>query len=370
MIRVGLIFNHAEIIGGGEISFIDLADEIRNFGVEPVGIVPGVGGVRARLNALGIQTAEAAWPPIGVRSLVDMPRHIHSAAILFRKLGLNLVHANGARCMLYAGPAARRLPIPCVWHVRVLDRDRLLDRIRAWYASAIIVNSGAVAATLKPCVSSSRKIELVYNGLDLENINLIKPLDLSHEFGLPDAPVVLAAGRFSPWKGFEDLIRACAILKKKSIAFTCLLVGKAMPEENDCEVQLKKQARQLGLANVLFAGWREDVPAIMKSSSVFVLPSRGEPFGRVVVEALACGLPVVATDEGGPAEIIHDKVNGIMVGTGDASQMAYAIEMILRDKMLAGRLRDAGLKRAKDFTLQKHAGQVARIYQDVLRKRN
>lgn len=367
MIRVGFVFNHAAIIGGGEISFIDLAGAIRNFGFEPVGIVPGDGAVNSRLNASGIQTAEAAWPPIGIRSLFDFSRRIDRTAMLFRKLGLNLVHVNGARCMLYAGPAARRLPIPCVWHVRVLARDRLLDRIRARHASAIVVNSGAVAATLKPYLAPSRKIDVVYNGLDLENLNACRPLDLSREFGLPAAPVVLAAGRFSRWKGFEDLIQACVILKNKSLACACLLVGKASSADEGYAGQLAKQVRQLGLTNVVFTGWRDDVPAIMKSASVMVLPSHGEPFGRVVIEAWACGLPVVATNEGGPAEIIADKVNGMLVRTGDAGQMADAIGMILRDRALAGRLRAAGLQRAADFTLQKHAGQVARIYREVLK---
>ncbi|MCG2659551.1 MAG: glycosyltransferase, partial [Kiritimatiellae bacterium] len=331
MIRVGFVFNHAAIIGGGEISFIDLADEIRNFGFEPVGIVPGDGEVRSRLDALNIKTVVAAWPPIGIRSVIDFPRRIYRTAELFQQQGLNLVHANGARCMLYAGPAAKRLFIPCVWHVRVLARDRLLDRVRARYASAIIVNSGAVASTLKPYALPSRKIDVVYNGLDLEKFNVVKPLDLSREFGLPAAPVVLAAGRFSRWKGFADLIRACAILRRKSIAFTCLLVGKALPADKDYECHLVTLARQYGLTNVVFTGWRDDVPAIMKSASVMVLPSHGEPFGRVIIEAWACGLPVVATNEGGPAEIIDDKVNGMLVRTGNAGQMADAIEMILRD---------------------------------------
>jgi glycosyltransferase involved in cell wall biosynthesis len=366
MIRVGFVFNHAEIIGGGEISFLDLADEIRNFGFEPVGIVPGDGEVRSRLNALAIQTVEMDWPPVGIRSASEFLRRVSRAAAIFRQLNLDLVHANGARCMLYAGPAAGRVPIPCIWHVRVLARDWLLDRIRVRYAKAIIANSGAVAATLKPYLAPSRKIEVVYNGLDLKRFDAVKPLDLACEFSLPAAPVVLAAGRFSRWKGFADLLQACAVLKSKSIAFTCLLLGKALRSEKDAEAQLAQQARELGLSNVVFAGWRDDVPAIMKAASVLVLPSHTEPFGRVIIEAWACGLPVVATNAGGPAEIIADKVNGLLVRTGDAGQIAGAIEMILRERALAGRLSVAGFQRAKGFTLQKHAEQVVRVYREVL----
>ncbi len=367
MKRIGYIFNFERIIGGGEISFIDLVDVIRALGVQPVVFVPGPGAVRDRIAALGIEVHETPFPPVRLRSLVDLPRrHIHLAR-LFRDLGLEIIHANGARCMLYAGPAARRAGIPCVWHVRVLERDRILDRIRARYASVLIANSNAAAKTLIPFLPKSTGCEVVYNGLRLDQIAAAPVADLKAELNIPPGPVILGVGRFSRGKAFDDLIRACRILKNEHLSFSCLLVGRALPEEADCEADLKALAVNLGLDNVLFPGWRDDVPSIMKASSVFVLPSRVEAFGRCIPEAWTCGLPIVATDEGGPAELITHAADGLLVKVGDVNAIAKAIASLLRDSSLAKQLVTAGRVKAQTFSLLNHARQVNGIYENILK---
>ena len=170
--RVGYIFNHAEIVGGGEISFIDLAGAIRAKDVEPIAIVPGEGQVHRRLTKLQIQTEQLFWPPITPSSLIAWPRHLQRTAGCFSRLKMDLIHVNGARSMLYCGPAARRMKLPCVWHVRVMERDRWLDRIRAAYASVIVANSQATAKSLSPFVSDKSKIKVVYNGFDGECLHI------------------------------------------------------------------------------------------------------------------------------------------------------------------------------------------------------
>jgi len=360
--KAGYIFNFAEIVGGGELSLLDLAGEIRALEVQPIGFVPGPGEVRRRLEAMKVPVHETPWPPIRLGSLASLPGRQKRLAELFRNEALDLVHVNGARCMLYAGPAARRAGIPCVWHVRVLERDRLLDRFRARCASAVIANSEAAAATIRPLLPGSVKCKVIYNGLRLEEIASTPPGDLKAQFGLGGAPVILAAGRFSRSKGFDDLIKACHILKGKGIAFACLLAGQSTPEEADCEADLKKLARGLGLDNVVFAGWRDDIPALMKASSALALPSHVEAFGRVIPEAWACGLPVVAAAAAGPAELIKDGSDGLLARVGDAEEMARALATILQDKALAARLAAAGRARAPDFSLQNHARMINDVY--------
>lgn len=367
MKRIGYIFNFERIVGGGELSFIDLIDEIRALGIQPVVFVPGPGAVKDRIAALGVEIHETPWPPLRMRSFADiLRRHVHLAR-LFRKLGLELIHVNGARCMLYAGPAAKRAGIPCVWHVRVLERDTILDRIRARYARLVIANSNAAAQTIRPFLPKSSRCEVVYNGLRLDQFFAAPPADLKAEFGIPPGPVILGVGRFSRGKAFDDLVRACRVLKNESLSFSCLLVGRALPEEADCEADLKALAGRLDLANVIFPGWREDTPSIMKASSVFVIPSRVEAFGRGIPEAWACGLPIVATDEGGPAELIADKVNGLLVKVGDVDAIARAIISILRDRALAERLVAEGREKAQTFSLHDHARRVNEIYESILK---
>lgn len=366
MKRIGYIFNSERIIGGGELSFIDLVDEIRALGVKPVVFVPGPGAVRDRIALLGIEVHETPFPPVRLRSLAGFARRHARLAGLFKDLGLDLVHANGARCMLYAGPAARRAGIPCVWHVRVLERDRILDRIRARCANVVIANSNAAAKTLRPFLPKSTGCEVVYNGIKLDQLSAAPVADLKTEFGIHGGPVILSVGRFSRGKAIDDLIRACRVLKNENMPLSCLLIGRALPEEADCEADLKALAGRLDLTNVIFPGWREDVPSIMKASSVFVLPSRVEAFGRGIPEAWACGLPIVATKEGGPAELITHEVNGLLVKVGDVDAIAWAIISVLRDRALAKRLAAAGREKAQAFSLLNHARRISGIYESIL----
>jgi glycosyltransferase involved in cell wall biosynthesis len=364
MRNVGYIFNHADIVGGGEISFIDLADAIRKFEVRPVAFVPGPGEVRKRLEDMKIEVLETDWPPIRVLTLLGVRRIQRQLAGRFKDLGLDLVHANGARCMLYAGPAARRAGIPCIWHVRVLKRDPFLDKIRARLASAIIANSSAVAESVADC--TGRSADVVYNGLRLDEMASAPALDIRKEFGLHSGPVILAAGRFSPGKGFEDLIRAFALLKEQSVEASLLLVGRALPEESGYAEELRKLVQNLNLNGVSFVEWRDDVPSIMKACSTVVVPSHNEAFGRVIVEAWATGVPVIATCRGGPAELITDGVDGLLFRPGDTRAMANAMSSILRDASLAERLSGTGRTRSREFSMDNHAEKISQIYARIL----
>lgn len=363
--RVGLLFNHSSIVGGGELSFLDLAQALPACGITPVVVVPEPGDVTDRIKRTRLETAFLAWPSLRGAGLLRWPGAVARAALLFREKRLDAVHANGARCMLVAGPAARRVGLPCLWHVRVLERDGRLDRIRAHFASIILANSRAVADTLSATGIPTPTIRVLYNGFPLEEWARVEPVDLATAFGLPAGPVILAAGRLTPWKRFEDLLLACRLLSDAGQPMSCVLAGSAMPSEQAYESELKRLASELGLGRLVFAGWRPDVPALMKGASVFALPSKAEPFGRVLVEAWACGAPLVATRAGGPAELVHDGEDGLLVPPENPTALAGAIRRILKEPGLAARLRAAGLTRAAAFNIRSHAEQVAEIYRTL-----
>jgi glycosyltransferase involved in cell wall biosynthesis len=364
--RIGYVFNRNYIMGGGEISQLDLVDAVRDCGIDPVAVVPGTGEITEKLAALGVETALAEWPALRAAGLLRFPRTVIRTSRIFREKKLQLVHVDGARCMLYAGPAAGWGGIPSIWHVRVLDRDGMLDRFRAHFAHTVVANSGAVAAVLRPYLPARRRLEVIYNGFRLADLEKASPADLAGEFSLPPGPVILAVGRFCRWKGYGDLLRACAALDGEGVAFTCVLAGKARPDAPGEETELRALADELKLRSVVFAGWRPDVPSLMKSSTVLAVPSHGEPFGRIIPEAWACGLPVVAANSGGPAEIIQDGVTGLLVPTGDGAALAAALRRVLTDAGLRQKLAANGLKRSADFSLAGHAQSMAALYRSVL----
>ncbi len=149
-----------------------------------------------------------------------------------------------------------------------------------------------------------------------------------------DAPVILALGRLHPNKAFDVALSALPALPRAIL----WLAGDG-PLRDD----LARLAARLGVADrVRFLGWRDDVAALLAAADVLVCPSRREPFGNVVIEAWAHGVPVVAARAAGPAELIADGIDGLLVDVDDAGALAAALDRVLGDTDLAGRLAAAG----------------------------
>lgn len=149
-----------------------------------------------------------------------------------------------------------------------------------------------------------------------------------------DAPLLLALGRLHANKGFDVLLPALQRLPD-----AVLWLGGEGPEE----ATLKRLAEELGVAGrVRFLGWRRDVPALLAAADVFVCPSRHEPLGNVVLEAWAQRVPVVATAAAGPAALIEDRRNGLLVPVEDAVSLARAIATVLSDAAFAQEIAEAG----------------------------
>ncbi len=365
-IKVGLFFNHADIIGGGELSFIDLADAVRKYGITPTVFVPGTGEIEKKINILGIQHFRFPLPPIRWYTLPLLPFVVASIVVKMLLNKIDIAHINGARSMLLAGTAAVLCKIPVIWHVRVMERDKKLDFLRSLLAKVIIVNSHSAAYTLKSIGICGPKIRVIYNGIDIRRFSEVNPADLQHKFGLPDLPIILAVGRLCEWKRFHILVEACAFLDKFNISYICLIVGNDAEGEKEYCNRLRSMPSKLGLDNVVFLPFQADIASIMKSAALLVLPSRGEAFGRVIIEAWACGLPVVAADIGGPSEIITDGENGLLFPVDSPEMLAQKIYLLLNDTLLRNRLSFNGLTRVKDFSLDTHAREIVSVYKKLV----
>lgn len=144
-------------------------------------------------------------------------------------------------------------------------------------------------------------------------------------------PVIGALGRFERKKGFDTFIDALNILKNRNVPFQAVLAGSG-----DEEVNLKHQVARNDLENhVSFPGWVKDPRGFLKTVDLFCLPSRHEPFGIVLLEAMAAKLPIVATDSEGPKEIIRHQENGIIVPRSNPEKMADALQSFLDNEYTA-----------------------------------
>lgn len=282
-----------------------------------------------------------------------------------------LIHCHWTICGL-VGYLAVRGRCPVVLSVRGSDINLLdgwwLGRLNRWIykrMDLVIGVSRDIAAKLEGAGVPGEKIRVVYNGVDPR----FRPGDQGQAregMGLPAGRfVVLFVGMLVPVKGLEVLLHALAQLGDPQVC--CVLVGSGPLEQG-----LRELAVELGVGQqVVFAGSRPtgEIPQWMQAADLLVLPSFSEGRPNVVLEAQACGLPVVATRVGGTPELICDGANGVLVDSGDSRQLARAIAGLKQDAARRRRLAEEGLRSTAAFTWEASALQVWGIYNQLLRRR-
>jgi len=180
-------------------------------------------------------------------------------------------------------------------------------------------------------------------------------------------------GRLTPWKGQDDFLRAAAIVAERHPEARFLVVGDCVSSEaeraSDAAYRddLHALADRLGIAHLVrFTGYRDDVPAVMNALDVFVLPSHFEPFGIVVLEAMAAARPIVATAAGGVPDIVDDGREALLVPPQAPEALAEAVARLLDDPALADRLGRAAEERVRDeFPIWRHAARVREHYEQL-----
>ncbi len=233
---------------------------------------------------------------------------------------------------------------------------RLLVAAAYRRSDGVAAISGGVADALARLGVPPERVRVIHNPQDLGLIR--RNAVCEPELRLPPGPLVASVGRLVEQKGYPMLLEAFSRLRARREARLVVL------GEGPLEAELERTARRLSIAeDVVFAGQVENPFALMARCDLFALSSRWEGFGNVVVEAMACGLPVVSSDcPGGPREILEDGKCGVLVPPGDAGRMADEIDRLLGDAGERQRLVELGARRAEDFDVQV----VARRYLEFM----
>jgi len=213
---------------------------------------------------------------------------------------------------------------------------------------------------LKFRVAKPDQLITIHNGSDPGLFIKSDRRKVREELRLGEAPVITFVGRLSPPKDPLVLLEACNVIGGE---FNVLLVG---------EGELRKPVEQFldhyGLQDRVFLmGERRDIPEILSASDIFVLVSRWEGLPRAIIEAMMAGLPVVATNVGGIAELVENGVTGYLVPRQDPQSLALSLRRLISDHQLRRRLGDAGRKRALEkFTLERMFAQTQTLYEELL----
>ncbi len=262
-----------------------------------------------------------------------------------------------------AGVAALLAGIPSVWYQVGLPGRGWLDLVStAIPAKGILVLSragGEAQAKLRP----HRPLKLVYPGTSLAAYDpeaLPAPAAARLQLRLPaDGPLVGIVGRLQHWKGMHVLIESMPAVLARHPNAHAVIVGGKHDLEPRYEAQLRQRIDALGLAErVTLAGFQQDIPLWMQAMDVVVHASDNEPFGIVVIEAMALGKPVVAGACGGPAEVITDGLNGLLAPFGNAPALAAAVVRYLDNPVFAAECGARARLRAADFTEERYAANL------------
>lgn len=308
-----------------------------------------------------------------LRSAVHSIGPVRTLRHAFATNDIEIVHTNTLKCHVLGGLAARLAGKPLVWDLRDIlppGRSRaILVQIARLTHPHIAAMSSAVAETME---RSGADTTVVPGARPMERYEPVEPdPQLRQQLHLPaDAHVVSIIARLSPWKGHRVLLRAFRQVIQQRPNAHLLVVGDPGFWEAQYEDDLKTLADQLGLAdNVHWLGFREDIQKLLALTDVVVLPSENEPFGMVLVEAMAAEKPVIATRAAGPLEIVKDGETGLLVEIGDEDELAGAIERLVSDTELARKMGEAGRKRALEhFDISRLLKQLYDIYRQLHRE--
>ena len=313
-----------------------------------------------RLARFGRRWAIRVWP------------QARALARVIQEVQPDLIHLNDALTMSRPGVLASiRTGCPCLCHVRSFDRLGWLDRRLAGRVRRFVYISRAIERAYREQGIRAARGVVIYNGVEMSVFDPAMDRETARRaLGLPvDAPVVATFGRLVAWKGQDLFLRAVARLGGRWPGLIGLVVGGEEVYAPDYPIRLRELAEELRIApRVRFLGHRDDIPRLLAAVDVVVhTPVAPEPFGRVVVEAMAARRPVVATAVGALPELVTDGVDGFLVAAGDLEGVSEALARLLMDEHLRARFGDAGHARVmRDFTAERYAREVMSLYEELV----
>lgn len=294
-----------------------------------------------------------------------------------KKRKIDLVHVNSLD--LRAAMAAKLSRVPLIGHLRVIFPFTWRDSLFVRLSNLTIAVSEAVREAFCAGGRGLRNKFVVIPPLVDIKPSEIAAVDLRKEFRLNEqAALIGIVGRLDPFKGHDVFLRAGAIIKERLPQAKFFIIGGSLlPDKEEVEYlkQIKKLTSELGLnCDVIFTGFRDDVLNIIAGLDVLVAPSRRiirrggsviEGFGRIVPEAMALGVPVVASASGGLKEIINDKVNGLLVSPNDYKQTAEAVIFILNNAPQSRQMAEAAKQKFENCYSAKNIGRLTNIYTTI-----
>jgi glycosyltransferase involved in cell wall biosynthesis len=366
---------------GSENSLFMLVNNLPE-GIEPIVIVPEEGPLTEKLKKAKIRIVVFPYAVLHRKyfhPLKIIEYKLFLSVSVFKFLGLfirikpDIIHSNTSQVMP-AAFAAKILGIPHIWHIREIPNvSPSLWSIWRWFILRFSTKVICISSAVKRQFGKNRKAIVIWNGID---VSLFPP----HLTPLPtgaretEGKRVGMVGRINYWKGQDLFIESANIILKEQKGVEFFIIGDARKEYRKLEEELYRRVKEYGISeNVAFTGFlpREKTFELLGNFDVFVLTSiQPEPFGLVVIEAMASGRAVIAPAEGGPLDIIENGVSGMLVEPRNPCAYAKAILYLLENDEVREQMGWSGRKRVEEkFTIERTVSEIVGLYMDIISDR-
>lgn len=366
------IYHNADAYGGGDESLLALLSKLNRNRFNPYVLCTSGGLFADKLNRLGIKFRiinKEYLKRIGRFRLLLL---LIQLCLFVKRQNIKLIHINSLGRLHYLTLLCKFMGIHSVYHLRSLIVTKAIcrrTRIIINLSDKIIAHCEHMKRTAIEVGLDKNKICVIYNGVDLDEFNPnISGDKFRKELNVNcNTDLVGTVGRIVPWKGYDDFIKAAAMVSQKTCNIKFVIVGEA--PERDYLNKLIKLSEELSVRDkVIFTGLRSDMPEVFAALDLFVLPSWEEPFSRVTLEALAMARPVIGTNSGGTPEQLIDNVTGLLIPPKDPFSLAEAIMKLLQDRNKANEMSIRGRRKVEEkFGLNLHARRVEEVYKMLMK---
>ncbi|MEW6665510.1 MAG: glycosyltransferase family 4 protein [Thermodesulfobacteriota bacterium] len=372
--RIAFVFNTHYFLGGGEHSLALLIERIDQNAFCPLVIAPEHGEIEAHFASQGRHVFVVPFAPLRHVARATPFRSLLTLLKTLRNNHADLIHANGSRACFYSVLAGVILRIPVLWHVRETIQDYdLYDGLMARLASRIVCVSKTVARERfgRFAEAVQTKTSVIHNGVDTE---CFRPDEARREqtrkhLGVPEKAVLFGlVGNIIALKGQDFFLRGFAHARVRNPQLTARICMAGRPLEPSFLSYLMDLASSLEMHDLVhFLDYQSDVTGLLSGLDVFVLTSKREGFSRSLLEAMASGLPILATRLAEIEEAVADSENAILVNQGDEPALTEAILRLASDPILRAKMGQRNRQRAvQQFDSAVHVKTMESLYSSML----
>lgn len=367
-----VIFNHSGVIGGGEKSNLILLKNLDRRKFDPLVIFPK-GPYEDLVKETGVRYRSSEIYLLRIRTL---PLYIFSICSLFLQLikeKPRFIYCNSIQSSHWGLPLGFILRKPVVVHFRDWEvglASRFILNLFSDYFAIANTNATRNKMIKEGFMKQDRSL-VVYNAVDTKEFYTdVSDKRFRTEFGFSNKDFLVGiVGRIDVWKGHLDLLEAAGLLKNKIPNLKVVIVGdNSWVKDLHFFEKIPEKIKELRLeTKVVFTGFQKDIPKLLRGLDLIVIPSKNESFGRLAIEAMAVGKPVVGSNSGGLPEIIKNRPLGFVFQQGNSEELAARIkEIYLKRRLLNSFIKKESEKVKKEFSPAVYSQSLTKIFNQVL----